>query len=352
MLVIQQLKNRYVVLVIALVITAIIGFADYVTGPELSFSFFYLIPISLLALYRGTKVSSVIICAVFSAVLWFYAEYNSRKYTMVFFPIWNGFVSLVMFLAIGVLIFYLKEKDKKLKMANDHLQALNEEKNKFIGIAAHDLRSSIGGIFSLSDFLIDEYKDNVHPKVWESLLLIKTLSKKMLNLLKNLLDVSKIESGKVELQRKEQDLIAFTRQQIVLSQVVAKHKNISIAFQPEMEQMMLAFDEHYMSEVVDNLLSNAIKYSYRNSEIILKISMFNKDTVLTEVFDFGKGIPKEEQEMLFSYFQTTTTTPTEGESSTGLGLAIAKRIVTLHGGEIGLTSELNHGSTFFFTLPI
>ena len=104
--------------------------------------------------------------------------------------------------------------------------------------------------------------------------------------------------------------------------------------------------------MVDNLLSNAIKYSNKNTEIVVRVSQDNGKQILTEVIDQGQGILAEEQQKLFNYFQTTSSRPTGGEQSTGLGLAIAKKIVVLHGGEIGLKSVPNEGSTFYFLLPV
>src|SRR4030042_2102083 len=150
MIVIGKIENRFTILVITLLIITLIGFMDYKTGEQLSFSIFYLIPISLLSLYRGTKAISTLICSFFASIIWFLAEYYTREYSNLFFPIWNAFARLIMYSAIGLLLLYLKEKDKRLNLVNSNLKALNEEKNKFIGIAAHDLRSPISGIYSLS----------------------------------------------------------------------------------------------------------------------------------------------------------------------------------------------------------
>ena len=351
MIVIGKIENRLTILAIAILIIALLGFLDYKTGEELSFSIFYLIPISLLSLYRGTKVTSILISTFFASIIWFLAEYYTREYSNLFFPIWNAFARLVMYSAIGLLLLYLKEKNKRVNLVNSNLKALNEEKNKFIGIAAHDLRSPIGGIYSLSDLLINEYNNYVSPKVLELLNLIRTMSNNTIVVLQNLLDVSKIESGKVELKLMTQDYISFIKHQIFLNQILAKHKNISISLQSRIDGIMMDFDKHYLSEAIDNFLSNAIKYSYNDSEIIVKISLPDDKHILTEVIDKGKGIAEVEQQKLFNYFQKASTRPTGGEVSTGLGLAIAKQIITLHNGEIGVKSVLDQGSNFYYTLP-
>lgn len=352
MQIIGKIENRFIIFAITLFLIALIGFLDYLTGPELSFSFFYLIPIAFLATYKNTNVILVSISSVFASFLWFFAEYTSREYSSIFFPVWNAFVRLLIFTTIGILILYLKEKHKKINLVNSDLKALNDEKNKFIGIAAHDLRNPISGIYSYSDLLLTNPKEKDFPEILKILKIIRTLSSHTLVMLGNLLDISKIESGQVELKLKTQDYISFVKQQISLNQIIARYKNITILFYPSKDLILTDFDEHYLSEVIDNLISNAIKYSDKGSEIDVKISVNSSNQILTEVIDKGKGIPDEEQKKLFNYFQTTSTRPTEGEESTGLGLAIAKRMVNLHHGEIGLKSDLTQGSNFYFTLPI
>ena len=352
MIIIGKIQNRLVIFLFAILTITLIGYLDYLTGVEFGFSFFYLIPISVFSLYRGTKVISIVLCSLIASILWFIAEYLVREYSMVFFPVWNAIVRFIIFLTIGLLLYYLKEKDKKLNLINNNLKTINEEKNKFIGIAAHDLRSPISGIYSFADLLIENNKGKLHPEILDILDTIKKTSSNSLAVLENLLDISKIESGKVILQFKKQDYISFLKNQISLNQLFAKNKEIVISFKSQTDTFLVDFDEHYLSEVINNFLSNAIKYSNRNSEITVEISLQGNDQILTEVIDNGIGIPEAEQQNLFRYFQTTSSLPTDGEKSTGLGLAIAKQIVSLHNGSIGVKSSQNQGSNFFFLLPI
>lgn len=343
--------NKYLYFGFIQVIIAFIGFIDYVTGSELSFSIFYLLPISLLALSNKTKFYAIIATSLFASVIWFFADFYTKESPQIFIQIWNSFVRFCIFSAIGLLIFYIKKKHIELNLMNKNLSIINEEKNKFIGIAAHDLRNPISGIYSISDLLITNYKPSLQSDVIELISMINTTSKNTLVVLHNLLDVSKIESGKIELKLKPQEYISFVKNIVDLNQVLANPKKIKISLQTQINDVVFHFDEHYLSEVLDNLLSNAMKFSPYNSEIIVKISTTNDDQILTEVIDNGKGIPKAEQDNLFKYFQTTSVTPTAGEQSTGLGLAVSKKIILLHGGEIGVESDQNQGSIFFFTLP-
>jgi signal transduction histidine kinase len=351
MIVIGKVVNRLAVLLVALAVISGLGYLDYITGVELSFSIFYLIPITLVALYRGTKLPSVLIASGFSALVWLVAELGGQGYSHLFYPIWNSVARLVMYTAIGVLLMYLKEKQKTLNEANRRLEAINEEKNRFIGIAAHDIRNSVCGIYSFSELLMSKYTKQFEPEDLEMLKLIQKISRNSLVLLRNTLDVSKIESGKVELDLKEQDYLLFLKDQVCLNQIVANAKNINIALRSAPGPLLLRFDSHYLTEVIDNLLLNAIRYSGESTEIVVAVSTAENGHVLTEVIDQGRGIAEEEQHKLFNYFQKTSTREIDGDQGAGLGLAIAKKIITLHSGSIGVKSSLNKGSNFYYLLP-
>jgi signal transduction histidine kinase len=351
MIVIGKVHNRLVVLLVSMGVISAIGYVDYLTGIEMSFSIFYLIPITFIALYQGTKLPSILVSSTYAAFVWFLAEIAGREYSNLFFPVWNSLVRLAMFSAIGVLLMYLKEKQKNLNEANCRLQAINEEKNRFIGIAAHDIRNSVSGIYSFSELLITKYKHQFDPHDLDMLKLIQRISNSSIVLLRNLLDVSKIESGVVELDLKKHDYLLFLKDQVCLNQIIADAKNIKIILRTPPGQLFLWFDNHYLSEVIDNLLLNAIRYSEENSEIVVCVSTNEKGDILTEVIDQGRGIAEEDQKKLFNYFHKTTTRPPDGEQGSGLGLAIARKVVTLHSGSIGVKSSLYKGSNFYYLLP-
>ncbi|NEW79521.1 MAG: HAMP domain-containing histidine kinase [Gelidibacter sp.] len=352
MIQLQKIENKFVITLFSFILLSIIGFIDYSTGSEVSLLLAYLIPILLISFYDKSEKKLLFVNALFAAFVWFVADFNTRDYSNLFNPIWNAAVRFSVFIIIGLLVLNIREKYKKVIKLNEELQKLNEEKNKFIGVAAHDLRNPIGAIFSFSDLLLEDYSNKIDPKATKMLLYIKELSNNALDLLKNLLDISKIESGTIELSPQYQDYIAFTKKLMDFNLLIAKKKNISMQLETTENSLFFNFDENYLSEVINNLLTNAIKFSYQNSNILIRISATNKNTVKTEVIDEGQGIQKEEQANLFNYFQKTSTQPTDGEQSSGLGLAIAKKIIIEHKGSLGLISELGKGSNFFFELPI
>ncbi|MGA9637196.1 sensor histidine kinase [Flavobacterium sp.] len=235
---------------------------------------------------------------------------------------------------------------------NEKLILLNNEKNKFIGIAAHDLANPIGTIYSFSELLLDNQTNKMDQEMEESVSFIRDLSHNTLGVLKNLLNVSVIESGKIELKIEKNNYIEFITKQIIFNQILASKKKINIHLETAQEVILLNFDKTFLSQVVNNLLTNAIKFSFAESDILIKITKDKNNHIYTEVIDQGKGIPEKEKQKLFNYFQKTSTQPTNGEHSTGLGLAIAKQIITLHKGTIGVTTKENEGSNFHYSLPL
>jgi signal transduction histidine kinase len=244
----------------------------------------------------------------------------------------------------------LENNKKKLEEQNQKLKGLNEQKSKFLGIAAHDLRNPIGAINSFSDILLESDAAFSQEEKTEFLGLIKESSQFSLQLLNELLDISKIELGKLELNKSEQDIDKVVSQVIKINKVFARNKNINIDFNSNLAQKEINIDKEKIEQVLHNLLSNAIKYSESNTSI--EVGVFEQNSVITiSVKDQGVGIPDNELNQLFQAFGTTSAKTTANESSTGLGLAIAKKIVNGHNGEIKVNSVLGEGSEFLFTLP-
>lgn len=238
-----------------------------------------------------------------------------------------------------------------LKKANEQLGIVNEEKNKFMNMAAHDLRNPIAIAISYADILIND-PDSFSASQRETFL--KTIEERLrfsLKLMSELLDISKIEAGDVELNMTNNDYVALVNKTVAFNQMVARYKNIHIRIETDISSWHFAFDKNKIEQVLNNILSNAIKYSFKNSYIIIWITKDENGKAVTSVIDQGAGIKKEELPNIFQPFHKSSTTPTAGESSTGLGLAISKKIVEEHGGWLEVSSRINEGSRFTFFLP-
>jgi signal transduction histidine kinase len=228
------------------------------------------------------------------------------------------------------------------------LREMDEQKNKFLGMAAHDLRSPLTSIMGFSQLMLENPMDEKHQR--EFLGIIHQVSQEMLNTVNDLLDISVIESGKFDLNPKQDDLVKLIHYRVRLANMNAKHKNIEINTCIPNSQMLF-FDADRLGQVLDNFITNAVKYSPEGTHILVMLQQKDR-CVEVSVIDEGPGIAKAQQQALFGAFQKAGVRPTGGEKSIGLGLAIVKKIVESHQGTVGVSSEEGKGSRFYFTLPL
>ncbi|MBF0506376.1 MAG: response regulator [Nitrospirae bacterium] len=248
------------------------------------------------------------------------------------------------------LIDDLARKNVELEKSNHELLELNNLKNRFLGMAAHDLRNPLTSISGLSEILKGKAFGPLSEDQEEYLTVINNASNDMLTLVNDLLDISVIESGKLDLKFKRGSLKDLLEDRAKLGSVIAGRKNIRVhtAYSDVPEVL---FDCNRIAQVVDNLLGNAIKFSPSGSNIHIALSREN-DMAKVSVRDEGPGIAASEQSKLFGEFQRLSAQPTGDEKSTGLGLAIVKKIISAHNGGLEVDSKVGEGSTFSFTLPL
>ena len=245
----------------------------------------------------------------------------------------------------------LSDAKRELQRQNHEMAQLHEEKNRFIGIAAHDLRNPLGIVQGFSEILVEDLREKLNTAELDSLYRIRNSAEFMLNLVNDLLDVAQIEAGRLELVLKSVRLADLVRESIDLHRLAANAKNILVDTNVPMDLPELELDATRITQVLNNLLSNAIKYSPEGALIEI-FTRQEKDEILLAVRDRGPGIPREEQAKLFQPFSRTSVQPRSGEKSTGLGLAIVKKIVDAHQGRCWADSEEGRGSTFFVSLPV
>ncbi|MFP4398760.1 MAG: ATP-binding protein [Desulfonatronovibrio sp.] len=241
--------------------------------------------------------------------------------------------------------------NRELQKKNAELAKLNDLKNQFLGMAAHDLRNPIGAIQSLSEFLLEEAKDRLSEEHFKFVNVIHSSSRFMLSLLDQLLDIARIEAGKLELDIKPVNLVNLIKDCVDLNKIMADKKRIKIQFFHYESLPLVEMDAMKIEQVLHNLISNAIKFSPQ--ETMITISVFlSGEYVTVSVADQGPGIPEEDIQKLYKPFSKTSVKLPEGEKSTGLGLAIVHKIVLGHMGKIWVESKVGEGSTFYFSLPV
>ncbi len=231
--------------------------------------------------------------------------------------------------------------------AEHDLRDLNEVKNRFLGMAAHDLRNPLSAIRGMSELMLGSDWDK--PRRNELLQVIYDSSDEMLRLVNELLDVAVIESGKLEIRLAPANLATLASNRMRLLAPAAEKKHI--ALEPVLETVPDSLlDAVRIGQVIDNVVNNAIKFAPGGTTVRVAVRRV-VDGLEFSVLDQGPGLSASDQQRLFGTFERLTAQPTGGEQSTGLGLAIAKKIVDAHRGTIQVRSELGYGAEFVVTLP-
>lgn len=242
----------------------------------------------------------------------------------------------------------VRERTAELAEANEQLRALNDQTNRFMGIAAHDLRSPLAAIRGFTDLMLTGRADV--SSYDEFLTIIAETTQDMLNLLNDLLDITTIETGQLTLNPQRVNLARFVERVVKLNRRMGEKKGIHLETDIAPGLRDWTFDPRRIEQVLNNFLSNAFKYSNADTTVWLIVRPAGSELEFA-VQDQGQGIRAEELDRLFGEFQQVSSRPTGNEGSTGLGLSICKRIVEQHRGQIGVESMYGVGSRFYFRLP-
>lgn len=239
------------------------------------------------------------------------------------------------------------------KLLVEQLSKANAAKNRFLGMAAHDLRNPLASIRGLSEFLREGAVGPLSPDQLELVETIHAASQSMLEMVNELLDVATIESGELKLNLQLHNLDDIIGKSVAMINMEAAKKNTQVLFIPPNRPASLLIDPAKMKQVADNLLSNAVKYSPPGSVVTAIVeSDPAKATCSFSVRDQGPGIPDDERDKLFKDFSRLSIQPTGGEKSTGLGLAICRKIVEAHRGTIVAENLSERGCEFRVNLPV
>ncbi len=245
----------------------------------------------------------------------------------------------------------LKNKNEILVKLNEELVALNQEKNEFLGIAAHDLKNPLSAIQSLANLIRMAINDFPQDKIVEFAAMIENSSQRLFALIQNLLDVNAIESGSTHISLATYDILPFFQNVIHNYLKPAEDKNIEIKFNFVEETHLILADENAISQVLDNLVSNAIKYSPHGKTVYMILSKTD-DKVICEIKDEGPGLNEKDLSKLFGKFARLTPRPTGDEHSTGLGLFIVKKLIEIMKGNVWCESRLGIGTSFIAEFPL
>jgi signal transduction histidine kinase len=240
---------------------------------------------------------------------------------------------------------------RELAKKNAELGRLNDQKNQLLGMAAHDLRNPLSAILTLSEFLLDQKLHVTGDEQEEFIRRIRSSSEFMLRLVNDLLDISKIEAGRLDLDLEATDLRAIIEDNVALNRILADKRQVRLSLVQDEDIPRLMLDPAKIEQVLNNLIVNAIKFSPSGGAVEVRLNKGENDVTIS-VSDQGPGIPEEEFHKLFNPFEKTSAKSASKEKGTGLGLAIVKKIVSGHQGKIRVESQVGKGSTFHVTLPL
>ncbi len=240
--------------------------------------------------------------------------------------------------------------NKALELQNREVERANRLKDEFLASMSHELRTPLNSIIGFSDLLAERGDEQFTPKHKRFIGHIQQGARHLLELINDILDLSKIEAGHLELKYEEFNLSAAAAEVLATVRPIAVAKNLEVTSTLP-EDVSLDGDRLRFKQVLYNLLSNAIKFTAAGGRISIEGSEAGGVAQFC-VTDTGIGIPAEEHEAIFSSFHQVGTTTKGVREGTGLGLAITKRLVEQHGGRIWVQSEPGKGSRFYFTLPL
>jgi PAS domain S-box-containing protein len=244
----------------------------------------------------------------------------------------------------------LAETNAELEMTNRELQRANRLKSDFLASMSHELRTPLHTIIGFSELLAEQLEGPLNEKQHRFIQHIHKDSLHLLELINDVLDISKIEADRLELRPEAFDFTALVAESLASVRSLAEAKSHTLESACDVPTAVEA-DRLRIRQVLVNLLSNSIKFTPEGGRIRLEARV-QHDSVVVSVQDNGVGIPPEEHEFIFDKFHQVGATTKGVREGTGLGLAITKRLVEQHGGSIWVQSQPRKGSTFFFSVPL
>ncbi len=248
----------------------------------------------------------------------------------------------------------LMTSNAELNEANARLRELAEMREEFLALTTHDLRSPLTVISGVISFFTSGRLGELSPEQKNMVEMMERNTQNLIELVNDLLDAAKLESGSLQLELADITLRAFIQEVCEPFVQLAREKEVTLALEDAAADLpsTVRADHAKLRRIVVNLLSNALKFTPKGGRITVSLERASNAHVRISVADTGVGIASDDLPLLFDKYEQARHRSTRGEKGTGLGLYITRQLVELHGGAIYVASEVGHGSTFSFTLPI
>ena len=245
----------------------------------------------------------------------------------------------------------IDEATKELRFSNRQLQRLDEAKNEFISMASHQLRTPLTSIKGYLDMMLEGDLGKISPTQRAVLREAFSSSERMVRLINDFLNVSRLQTGKFTIDKQSVDIAQILRDEVSLLKVVADQRSVEMVLKIDKKIPSLAVDSEKIRQVMLNMIDNAIYYSSPHKKVVITLKSSGK-MIEFSVKDSGIGVPKSEQANLFGKFFRGTNAKKRRPDGTGVGLFLAKKVILSHDGEMIFESEEGKGSTFGFRLPV
>jgi len=274
-------------------------------------------------------------------------------------PWWASWWAYIIYLGIAILFadrFYRFQLSKRLAVAESaRLKEVNQLRNSLYANITHEFRTPLTVILGMVDAATSNIKDKQLKGAEKALEMIKRNGTSLLRLVNEMLDLSKLESGSMDLQLIQTDVIPFVKYISESFHSLADEKQIGLTVYSEIDEVLMDFDANKLSVIISNVLSNAIKFTQPEGKIIVhlnRISKHNHDFFFIKIKDNGQGIPEEEIQHIFNRFYQIDNSSSRRGEGTGIGLALTKEFVELMDGAIEVKSTSENGSEFTIQIPI
>ena len=246
----------------------------------------------------------------------------------------------------------IQDKNRQLEVANERLKELDHLKSDFVSNVSHELRTPLTAIKGAVDLILRQVPGPLNEKQIHYLARVRSNTQHLAGLINDLLDLSKIEEGKIELQAARVSLGGLVHEVMETLKPIAAEKPIELEVTTLEPSIVVFADRDKITQVLTNLIGNAIKFTPPHGRVTVSSASNDADSLRVSVSDTGPGISADERERIFDKFYQVAENGGPKPKGTGLGLSISKALVELHGGKIWVESEPNGGSNFCFTLPL
>jgi signal transduction histidine kinase len=246
----------------------------------------------------------------------------------------------------------VEDRTHELALSNERLKTLDQVKSDLVSHVSHELRTPLTAIKGAVDLVLREVAGPLTEKQVHYLTRVRSNTQHLAGLINDLLDLSKIESGKIEVKSSRVSMGGLLQEVVETLRPLAAEKAIALDATSLESSIVVWADRDKINQVLTNLIGNAIKFTPSHGRVAVSASRNGNESVHVAVSDTGRGVPPEEREKIFDRFYQIAQKGEAKPKGTGLGLAICKAVVELHGGRIWVESEMSQGSTFYFTLPL